>query len=65
MRVFLERSLALAFGIKGGGAYWKRKKEGGAELPEYLSTKYLKPFISSELMSKFDGAFTYLSEVAY
>lgn len=60
-RVFSERSLASAFGIKGGGAYWKRKKEGGAELPEYLSAGYLKPFITSELIEKFDGAVSYIA----
>lgn len=60
-RVFSERSLAIAFGIKGGGAYWKRKKEGGAVLPEYLSAKYLKPFITSELEDKFTGAVSYKS----
>ena len=32
-RVFSERSLALAFGIKGGGAYWEKKKKGSAVLP--------------------------------
>jgi hypothetical protein len=58
-RVFSERTIANAFGIKGGGAYWKKKKEGGAVLPEYLSASYLKPFISSELEEKFEGAYSY------
>lgn len=61
-RVFSERSLANAFGFKGGGAYWKRKKEGGADLPEYLSSPLLKDFISSELKEKLDGAVTYISQ---
>ncbi len=61
-RVFSERSLATAFGIKGGGAYWeKKKKEGGAVLPEYLSAKYLEPFITNELRVKFNSAFSYIS----
>jgi len=63
-RIFSERSLANAFGIKGGGAYWERKKNEkneGAFLPEYLSARYLKSFISSELVRKFEGAFNYIS----
>lgn len=52
-RVLVNRSLATALGIKGGGAYWQKKKEGkGALLPEYVSAKYLKPFISKELNEK-------------
>jgi len=48
-RVLVNRSLANAFGIKGSGAYWQKKKEQkGAALPEYLSAKYLQPFITEE-----------------
>ena len=48
-RVLVNRSLANAFGIKGSGAYWQKKKgEKGALLPEYLSAKYLQPFIKDE-----------------
>lgn len=48
-RVLVNRSLANAFGIKGSGAYWQKKKdEKAALLPEYLSAKYLQPFISEE-----------------
>ena len=60
-RVFAEEDLANAFGIKGGGTYWQKKKREGAVLPEYLSAKYLKPFISNELMEKFEGAVSYIS----
>lgn len=60
-RVFSERSLANSFGIKGGGAYWERKKQGGAVLPEYLSAKYLKPYISKELETKLSSAISYIS----
>jgi len=62
--IFSERSLAIAFGIKGGGAHWKRKKEAeneSAVLPEYLSARYLKPFIPKELMLKFESAVDYES----
>lgn len=61
-RLFSERSLATAFGIKGGGAFWKKKREGknkNALLPEYLSAGYLKPFISDELAEKFNNAIVY------
>lgn len=51
-RVLVNRSLANVLGIKGGGVYWKRKKENGALLPEYLSAKYLEPYISDELKTK-------------
>lgn len=64
-RVFSERSLANAFGIRGGGAFWKRKKSAendSAVLPEYLSSKYVKPFISNELIEKFNSAVPYLSK---
>lgn len=48
-RVLVNRSLATAFGIKGSGAYWQKKKEQkGAALPEYLSANYLQPFIKDE-----------------
>lgn len=64
-RVFAERSLATAFGIKGGGAFWEKKrnsKDNSAFLPEYLSANYLKPFISNELVEKLEGAFSYISK---
>ena len=63
-RIFSERSLATAFGIKGSGAYWQKKREaksGSAFLPEYLSAKYLQDFISNELRSKFESAILYIS----
>ncbi len=44
----LDRSLALALGVKGSGAYWSRKRSGGAELPEYIAANYLTPYISEE-----------------
>lgn len=49
-RVLVNRSLANAFGIKGSGDYWqKRKTATEPMLPEYLSAQYLNPFIGSEL----------------
>jgi len=65
-RVFSQRSLANAFGIKGGGAYWKKKKEleneGSAYLPEYLSANYLRPYISVDLEQKLNSAYYYISK---
>ncbi|MEB0263168.1 P63C domain-containing protein [Mucilaginibacter sp. 10I4] len=61
-RLLSERSLANAFGIKGGGAYWSRKKiDSSAVLPEYLSANYLKNFITNELREKLKGAVEYIS----
>ena len=62
-RVLVSRSLANAFGIKGSGAYWRKKKsdntEKGALLPEYLSAKYLSPFISDDLYAKASNSIVY------
>ncbi len=63
-RIFSERSLATAFGIKGGGAYWSRKKttiNNSAVLPEYLSANYLSEFITKELREKLNSAVDYIS----
>lgn len=52
-RVLVNRSLANVFGIKGGGAYWQRKRIGnGATLPEYLSSKHLQKYIPDEIGKK-------------
>lgn len=60
-----ERSLALAFGIRGGGAYWKKKrakrdKNESADLPEYLSAGYLQPYIGNELREHLFSAIRYM-----
>ena len=47
-RILVDRSLALALGVKGSGAYWSRKRSGSAELPEYIAANYLTPYISGE-----------------
>jgi len=52
-RILVNRSLATALGIKGSGAYWQKKKEEkGALLPEYVSAKYLEPYIDADLKEK-------------
>jgi hypothetical protein len=60
-RVISDRSLAETLGIRGGGAYWKRKKkrESGAMLPEYVSAKYLQPFITDQIKVKVLDSITY------
>lgn len=61
-RVLVNRSLANALGVKGAGAYWRRKqKSEGALLPEYLSAKYLSPFISDELHAKISNPIPYIN----
>lgn len=60
-RVFSERSLSNAFGIKGGGQYWKKKKTEGAVLPEFLSSNILNEFIDNELIILLEGAILYTS----
>lgn len=64
-RIFSERSIASAFGIRGGGAFYRRKKRGeigSAVLPEYLSAKYLEQFISNELRENFESAVSYIDK---
>jgi hypothetical protein len=63
-RVISERSMATAFGIRGGGAYWAKKKRLGvsaAILPEYLSANYLAPYIGDELREKLNNVYPYLA----
>lgn len=61
-RVLVNRSLSKAIGIKGAGAYWQKKKKGdGALLPEYLSAKYLEPFISDEMRVKLSNPIPYIN----
>ena len=61
-RILVNRSLANALGVKGAGAYWRRKqKKEGALLPEYLSAKYLAPFISEELYVNISNPIRYIN----
>lgn len=50
-RVVAIRSFANLLGVKGGGAYWKQKKEAkqGEMLPEFVSANYLQPYITGEV----------------
>jgi hypothetical protein len=61
-RVIVNRSLSTALGIKGSGAYWQKKKsQKGALLPEYLSAKYLEPYISDELRLNISNPIPYIN----
>ena len=52
-RVLVERSVALVLGRRGGGAYWKKRKDELAPImPEFVSANYLSPYISKELEIK-------------
>lgn len=63
LRVVSERSIATALGKKGGGAYWKKKKQSeGAILPEYISAKNLEPYISEETKEKLLNSIPYISK---
>lgn len=49
-RVIVDRTVANAFGVKGSGAYWAKKRQNkSALLPEYVSQEYLKPYISKKV----------------
>lgn len=63
-RILVERSVANAFGVKGSGAYWekKRKEEKGALLPEYVSAKYLKPYIKPDVYEKLSKPIVYINK---
>ena len=62
-RVLVNRSLATALGIKGSGAYWQKKKESkSAMLPEYVSAKYLQPFVNDKLRENLLNPIDYISK---
>lgn len=62
-RVLVNRSLASAFGIKGSGNYWAKKKEQkSAMLPEYLSAKYLEKYIKPDLFEKLSKPIPYINK---
>lgn len=63
-RVLVQRSTANALGVRGSGAYWirKRKDQKGAQLPEYVSAKYLQDFITDDLRAKLLTTVTYVNK---
>jgi len=60
-RVISVRGFSTFLGVKGGGAYWKSKREGDNNklLPEFISAKYLEPFIGDELRETIRNTVTY------
>ncbi|HBC31666.1 MAG TPA: hypothetical protein DC024_10550 [Clostridiales bacterium] len=62
-RVLVNRSLSNALGIKGAGAYWQKKKklEKGALLPEYISARYLQPYIADDLRVSLTNPIPYIN----
>jgi hypothetical protein len=61
-RILVNRSLATAIGLRGGGAHWQRKKlKGGATVPEYLSAGYLAPYISDEVRLNISKPISYIN----
>lgn len=48
-RVISFRSFSQYLSTKGGGAYWKKKKEGGEVLPEFVSAGFLAEYIDDDL----------------
>lgn len=63
-RILVSRSVANVLGRKGAGAYWKekRRREKSVLLPEYVSAKYLQPFISEELRLKLSSPISYRNQ---
>lgn len=58
-RVISERAMTRAFGGKRGGSHWKRRKEGGSNLPVYLSAKNYSSHISDELVESLSSPVIY------
>jgi hypothetical protein len=62
-RVLVQRSMANALGVRGSGSYWgKKRQRKGAHLPEYVSAKYLKPFISDDDLTKLTTTVVYINK---
>jgi len=61
-RVLSERAVHRAFGSKRGGSHWKRMKakEGGANLPSFLSAINLEEYIPKDLADELTTPLSYL-----
>lgn len=60
-RVVSERSIADAIGAAGSGAYWRKRKEGGAIKPRYLYAKFLDKYISEDLSLNLSKSIRYIA----
>ncbi|MBU6320919.1 MAG: hypothetical protein KGI78_02100 [Patescibacteria group bacterium] len=60
-RVVSIRSMALALGVKGGGAYWKKRKANpdADMLPEFISAKNIQPYVEERLPEIMAGTVEY------
>lgn len=62
-RVLVQRSMANALGVRGSGAYWDRKrKQNSVLLPEYISAKYLEPYISERDRKNLSKTVSYVNK---
>lgn len=62
-RLVSVRGMAKALGVKGGGTYWKMKKENPdkAVLPEFISAKNIEPLVQERLKEVMDGTVPYIA----
>lgn len=62
-RVISIRGIATALGTKGGGAYWKQKRERPEEemLPEFISAKNIESYARAKLPELLAGTVSYKS----
>src|SRR3989344_1888923 len=60
-RVVSIRGMALALGVKGGGAYWKERKANPDKemLPEFISTRNIEPYVKERLSEILGGTIPY------
>lgn len=64
-RVVSIRGLAIALGVKGGGAYWKERRQNpeAEMLPEFISAKNIEPLAREMLPEIMSGTEPYISTV--
>ena len=60
-RVVSIRGMALALGVKGGGAYWKERKANPDKemLPEFISARNIEPYVKERLSDILAGTIPY------
>jgi hypothetical protein len=59
MRVLSERGISRALGRTRSGSHWQKKREQGADLPLYLTSDNLKPFIPNDLIKALSSPIWY------
>ena len=58
-RVLSERGISRALGRTRSGSHWQRKREQGSNLPLYLTSENLKPYISNDLIKALSSPIWY------